>query len=514
MSMVQRITNYLKAGYPGLAIETTEEQRACADVIAAATAAEKGVAVWSATDGLRRVHPDVANVDQTDYLDAACAQRFPETVYIILDAQTWPVDRDPKLVRTIRDLLAWAPSAGSCVVFLGAAFKGHASFERFVSVLDYSLPSASDLRTIAENIRESAGKTANECPISNLEIRALGGLSTSEAENALALSLVETECFDAGVIYREKIAAVKKSGLLEIVDPDPRGLDAIGGLEALKDWITKRRRAYTPEAEAFGLPLPKGILLVGVPGTGKSLSARAIGTALGVPTLKLDIGSLYGSLVGESEQRTRDALALAEAMAPCVLWVDEIDKGLAGASGSGSNDSGVTRRVFGTVITWMQERKRPVFLVATANQVDGLPPEFLRKGRFDELFAVDLPNPTERAAILGIQMRRVKQTDIKANPLSLNDVIVATEGFTGSEIENLVNEAMFEAFSRGGKNNRLTIPDLVAAAKATVPLSVTAKEQIQTIRKWAETRARFASAPVAAEPAKAPGVRKLRKETV
>ncbi len=490
--MKKRLLNYFRAGFPGIAIQTAEEQRAIADVIAAAEENTQGVAVWSATEGLAWLKPVAKKVDQTEDLLAATGQRLKNAVIIFRDVQTWPIDRDPILNRSIRDILAWAPTERSCIVFVGPSFKPTPTFEKMIVVTDYTLPSEADLKKIADGIAKSASKDGKGSFDGNRDIlRALSGLSTTEAENALALSLIETTKFDSDVIYREKIAGVKKSGLLEIVNPDPAGLAAIGGLDSLKAWITKRKKAYTPEAEAFGLPSPKGILLVGVPGTGKSLSAKAIGTALGVPTIRLDIGALFNSLVGESEARTRDALALAEALSPCVLWVDEIDKGLAGSSGSGANDSGVTKRVFGTVISWMQERRRPVFLVATANDVTALPPEFLRKGRFDEIFAVDLPNETERREIFGIHLQKRKRTKLfeKMNGKAVD----LTQNFTGSEIEALIEEALFNAFDEG---RDITEADLIAAAKDTQPLAVTAKEKVDAIRSWAQSKARWASSRI------------------
>jgi SpoVK/Ycf46/Vps4 family AAA+-type ATPase len=265
-------------------------------------------------------------------------------------------------------------------------------------------------------------------------------------------------------------------------------LSGIGGLDEMKSYLKERSDSYGPEAEAYRLDAPEGILIVGVPGTGKSLTAKAVGTVFKVPTIKMDMGSLFNSLVGESESRTREALKLAEAMAPCVVWIDEIDKGLAGASGSGSNDSGVTKRVFGTIITWMQERKRPVFLVATANDVTSLPPELIR--RWDEIFAVDLPNRIEREEIFNIQLRKRGRMKMVVDRLMID----ATEGFTGSEIERVVKAAMFTAFSDSRREFNST--DMIAAARKTTPLSVTMKEKVDDIRKWAKTRARFASTPM------------------
>lgn len=494
--MLKRLTNYMRALYPGLAINTTEEPRAQADVIATAKALGRAVFTWSVTEGMRQVLPEVKVLDDTQDLVAACRVREENAVYVLRDVQTWPFDREPVLARAVRDLLAWAPGAGTCVVFIGPSLTPHPTWEKMVVPMDYTLPTPEDLGKVATAIADSAGKKYTPKDSDGVT-RALSGLTTPEAENALSLCMMEAGKFEPTVIYREKVQAVKRGGLLEVIDPDARGLAAIGGLEALKAWVLKRQRAYTPEAQKYGLPLPKGILLVGVPGTGKSLSAKCIGTAMGVPTIKLDVGALFNSLVGESEARTRQALALADSMAPCVLWTDEVDKGLAGANGSGNTGNEVTRRVFGTIINWMQDRKKPVFVVATANQVEGLPPEFLRKGRFDELFALDLPSATERAAILEIHLRLRKR-----NPEAfgaLGPVVKATEGYTGSEIETVVTEAMFNAFDDGGRE--FTAQDLLVAAKAMTPLSVTAKETIDSIRQWARTRARFASAPEDTQPA-------------
>lgn len=494
MDIQIRLANYFRAAFPCIAIQTTEEARAQKDVIAAARSRKLKIVTWSAVQGMHELiletdgedKPSVKEIEGTQDPIDAFAQRREKTVYIFRDPHTFPWASHPVLPRAFRELLQWAPTAGSSIVVIAPEFQPHPTVEKMVTVIDYTLPCSNDLRKICEGMAKSAKK---DLPITEELLSALGGLSTAEAENALALSLIETKGFDAKIVHREKIQAVRRTGLLEIIDADPAGLDAVGGLENLKAWINRRRRAYSKEARDFGLPLPKGVLFVGVPGTGKSLSAKAIGTALGVPTLKWDIGSAFNSLVGASESRTRDTLALAAAIAPCVLWIDEIDKGLAGAMGSGSGDSGVTRRVLGTVLSFMQERKRPVFVVATANQVENLPPELLRKGRFDEIFAVNLPREDEREQIIRIHLARRKRVLDHAN---IRLVAAATEGFTGSELENVIEEAMFSAFD---EKRDIMAADLIRAAKATTPLSVTAKEQVQGIVKWAETRARFASAP-------------------
>ena len=486
--MRKRLTNYFKASFPAIAIQTPEEKRAINDVISAAKETNKGVAVWSITEGLAWITPMAKRIDDTQDPNAAFSQRLENCVYILRDVQMFPFERDPMITRNLRDLIEWVPSVGSCVVMIGPSFTPHPTFEKMVVVTDYSLPDVHDLNKIAKGIAESASKKWNGDPD---VIRALSGLCTTEAENALALSLIETGKFDPDVIYREKVQGVKKSGLLEIIDPDPRGLDAVGGAFNLKNYIKKRIRAFTDAAIKYGLDIPKGILLVGVPGTGKSLFAKIVGIVFGLPTLRLDIGQLFNSLVGESESRTRAALQICEAQAPCVLWVDEIDKGLAGSSGSGANDSGVTKRVFGTIISWMVERKKTgkmVYLVATANDVTALPPEFLGKHRWDEIFAIDLPTDSEREEIFRIHLEKRNRNPEKFLP-DVN-LIKATAGFTGSEIESVIIEAMFNSFD---EDRELTTKDLIAAANDITPLSITAKEKIDSIRQWAQTRARFAS---------------------
>ena len=488
MDIIKKITNYLKAGYPCLSILTTEETRAITDVMQAAKTCNKKIMTWSASEGLRSIHPEVLQFSDTEDLMAALRElkeKEPEESVIVLrDVHSWPFDRDPFISRLLRDVINDAPSRGSCIILIAPDFKPYSAIEKMVTMIDYSLPDDTSLREIAKSISESAGK---KLPVTDEIIKALSGLSTAESENALALSIIETKTFSPDVIYREKVAAVKRSGLLEIVDPDPRGLDVIGGLENLKEWIKARKRAYSPEAEAYGLPSPKGVMLVGVPGNGKSLSAKAFGTALGIPTLKLDVGALFNSLVGESEAKTRESLALAEAISPCILWVDEVDKGLSGAQGSGANDSGVTRRVFGTLLSWMQEKKKPVFLVMTANQVESLPPEFLRKGRFDEIFSIDLPHTAEREEIASVIIKKLGRDPKKFN---LSEIANATKDYTGAEIEAVCTEALFHAFDKG---REITTKDIVTAAPDVIPISKTMPEKIDAIRKWGESRARPAS---------------------
>lgn len=486
--MKNRLKNYFKAAFLGVAVQTAEEKRIGADILGAAKEAGKALVKWTATEGMVNQFPTTKAIQNTEDPVPALGQRLPNTVYMFCDLANFPFDRDPILPRALRDLLTWAPSEGSCVIIVGPSFRPHPTLEKLIVVTDYALPSKADLTSIAESIAKSAGKKFNGDAEDVL--RALSGLSTTEAENALALSIVESGKFCPEIIYREKVAGVKKSGLLEIVDPDPRGLDAIGGLDVLKGWITKRKRAFTKEAEEYGLPIPKGVLLCGVPGTGKSLCAKAIGTALGVPTVKLDIGALYNSLVGETELRTREALKLAEAMAPCVLLIEELEKGMAGSSGAGSGDSGVSKRVLGTLLEWLQDRRRPVFLVASANSVEQLPPELLRKGRWSEIFAVDLPDAYDRSDIFKIHLKKRGRISLAEQITPDCGVVMVSDNFTGAEIEAVIEEAMFNAFD---KSRDIVAEDLVEAATDTSPLAETAPGKIAAVREWVQSHARLAS---------------------
>jgi hypothetical protein len=490
MNTVQKLTAYVRARYPGVALRTSEEQRACGDLLAVAKECGRSLYSWAHTTGLTQIAEAGEVLAQLktvpDSEDPIAAMRLMGTLrnalVVICDLQVFPVDRDPGLNRHLRDLLAQGPERNRCCVLLGAAFPLPATIEKLVSVVDYELPDDVARRAIADGIVATNAGKLNPSDVTDAVIRSLGGLTTTEAENALALSYVETKKLDPKVIYREKVGSVRRSGLLEIVDPDPRGLDAIGGFAALKTWNQKRVRAFGDDAAAFGLPAPKGVLIAGVPGTGKSLAAKAIGSALGLPTLRLDVGSLFGSLVGESEQRARSALALAEAISPCVLWLDEIDKGLSGSDGSG--DSGTTKRVIGTILSWLQERKASVFMVATANDVGSLPPELYRMGRWDAIWAVDLPMVEERAEIVQVLTAKYGR---KMSGKVCTTIAVQMTNFTGAEIEAAIVEGLYAAFDA---RRELTEADVINAAAEIVPLATMAKEKIDAVRKWSQQNAR------------------------
>jgi SpoVK/Ycf46/Vps4 family AAA+-type ATPase len=317
------------------------------------------------------------------------------------------------------------------------------------------------------------------------------GLTLSEAENAFARAMVEDGRLDSNdveVILEEKEQIIKKTGILEFVHSN-LNMDDVGGLENLKRWLKKRNKSWLESAQKYGLPSPKGVLITGVPGCGKSLISKAISAMWQLPLLRLDIGKIFSGIVGSSEENMRKAIKTAEAIAPSILWIDEIEKGFSGLHSNG--DSGTASRIFGHFLTWMQEKTKPVFVIATANNISNLPPEFLRKGRFDEVFFVDLPTHRERVEIFRVHLnKRLKDPSVigsfTVSEENLNKLADLTEGFIGAEIEQVVIDGLFEAFS---EDRSVTFEDFEKACKQTVPLSVTQAEQIQQIRKWANVRA-------------------------
>ena len=426
--MKTKLTNYIRAGYPGIYLVSNEESRVEAELKAIAKALKYSLYAWSATEGLTDTQDGSSRAAQ-DPLEAIQAiGELPDNSLILLrDLHMFLQDNNPVLVRALKDALTVGKTKGKVLIVLGCRQVLPPELEREFVLMDFSLPDRDTLGTVLDQICQSAKlKPPKDDPREQI-LDAASGLTCAEAENAFALSIVENKAVTALNVAQEKAQTVRKNGLLELVEVR-EGLADIGGLDCLKDWLVKRRDAFSKRAQQYGLPSPKGLLIVGIPGTGKSLTAKATASVFGRPLLKLDAGKLYGSLVGQSEQNLRTVIQTAEAIAPCVLWVDEIEKGLAGSKSSGSTDGGTSARVLGSLLSWLQEKRSPVFVVATANDVTQLPPELLRKGRLDEMFWVDLPNQQERETIWGIQIlrygRKPDQYDIKA-------LATASEGMTG-----------------------------------------------------------------------------------
>jgi SpoVK/Ycf46/Vps4 family AAA+-type ATPase len=491
--MRTQITNYIRAGYPGIYLVSHEESRVEGELKAVAKALKYQLHAWSSTEGL--VDTDSGSVKAcNDAMEAIGAiGELPEnTIVLLRDFHLFLQDSNPVLVRAVKDELLRAKTKGRCLVILGCRQVLPPELEREFVVLDFALPDKDQLGVVLDGICDSAKLKKLKGDDRDMVLDAATGLTSTESENAFALAVIESKRVDPGIVAREKAATVKKNGVLEIVTVKET-LDSIGGLDVLKNWLIQRKDAFSQRAREYGLPSPKGLLIVGVPGTGKSLTAKATASILGRPLLKLDAGRLFGGLVGQSEGNLRAALATAEAIAPCVLWIDEIEKAFSGSKSSGSTDGGTSSRVFGGFISWMQERTKPVFVVATANDVTALPPEFLRKGRWDDLFFVDLPNQEEREQIWRIQIQRHGRDWSHYDTVALAK---ASEGYTGAEIEQAYIDALYAAFAENREPGMIEIGKALAEA---VPLSKLMADSITGLRKWAIGRCRMATAPVKEE---------------
>lgn len=506
-----QLKEYVKAGYAGVYIVSYEDDRINSAVKEVAEGLKRGLFIWQHHTGLVNATTGKATDADAGALDAVSLlhqlrtralddpQGKDKAVYILQDFHL-QIGEDPMVLCLLKDVLKLFKDSYRTVIITGCRLVMKPELEHEIVVIDSPLPDAAQLTAVVSNILKGSGKTASDESVSDA-VKAAAGMTTVEAENAFALSLVRSGQLDKDVVYREKTAVVRKSGLMEVVESGIK-LDDVGGLDLLKGWILARRRVFTPEARTYGLPMPRGLLVVGVPGCGKSLVAKAVASALGCPLLKLDIGKLFGSLQGQTESQWRQAIAVAEAVAPCVVWLDEIEKSLSGSGSSEMTDGGTTSRLFGSILTWMQEHRSPVFIMATANDVSRLPAELLRKGRFDEIFSVDLPTSEERHMIWGIQLSKYGRVPDK---FDVPRLVSASEGFTGSEIEVAVIEGLTRAFSENGREPNTD--DMLQAVEASTPLSKTAGERISAIRAWGKTRARPATSAVAQAPVRAAGRR-------
>lgn len=497
--MKQTLDIYIRARYPLLWVVTPEEERALRELTALAEdeRQRKRLWLWSATEGLINpalptAKPDTSKRDPLQLLNAIMEDE-DKAIWVLRDFH--PFLREPNVIRKVREAAFAIRKSNKTIILLSPLLKIPTELEKEVTVVDFALPSAEQLNQMLEEIIASV-RRAGKVEV-NLDKRQRGklvqaclGLSENEAKDAIAKAIIQAESRLDGdaieAVTAEKQQIIRKSGLLEFYASEER-IANVGGLETLKGWLRKRERAFSAEARAFGLPEPKGILLVGVQGCGKSLVAKAVANSWRMPLLRLDVGRLFSSLVGSSEENLRNAIKVAESIAPVVLWVDEIEKGFSGVGSSNISDAGTAARVFGSFITWLQEKKAPVFVIATANAVHHLPPELVRKGRFDEIFFVDLPDAHERAAIWQIHLsKRNRQPE----QFDLSNLAMASEGLSGAEIEQAVIAGLYEAFD---KNRPLVMGDLLEVLQETVPLSQMMAEEIEALRTWAKQRARRAS---------------------
>jgi len=495
--MRDQISHYIRAGYSGLYLVSHEEQRVEAEIKAVATGLQHGLFAWSITEGLIDIKKGTVREcnDPMEVLNAV-TELPDDSILLLRDFHQFFDDPNPVLIRRLKDQLRESRTTGKTLVVLGCRINLPPELEREFTVIDIALPGSDELNTVLKGIAESREQPMPKPETIAELLDAARGMTTTEAENAFALSVVEYGELNATLIAREKAQAVKKNGILELIEAKET-LEDIGGLDQLKDWLLKRKEAFSPRARKYGLPMPKGLMIMGISGTGKSLTAKATSAVLGVPLLKLDAGRIFAGLVGQSESNLRSVIQTAEAIAPVVLWIDELEKGFSGSKSSGATDGGTSARVFGSLISWLQEKTAPVFVVATANDVSQLPPEMLRKGRWDELFFVDLPNRDEREMIWGIQIakhgRDTRQFD-------LAQLSKSTDGLTGAEIEQVFIDAMYRAFAEEEEPSDFTVGEVLVDF---VPLSKLMAEQITGLRQWAKGRARNATTQ--------PSERKLRR---
>ena len=492
------------ARYPLIYIVSSEEVRVEEELRQIAVAREIKLVAWSCTQGfaaLAGTHKTGDIKDPAKALDHI-AEAEGAGLFVLRDFHAFV--GVPNVVRKLRDLAHELKKTRKNVVLLSPVMKIPPEIDKEMAVLDWNLPDRSEIGGQLDELMNDARAEARDknvpsevylgdaATVEGRErlVESALGLTLVEARNAFAKSLVGVnKRLDVNTVLGEKKHIIRKSGILEFYEAQEK-LGDIGGLEILKEWLQKRRHAFTDKARAFGLPLPKGILLIGVPGCGKSLTAKAVGAAWQMPLLRLDVGKIFGGLVGSSEENIRKVIATAEAIAPAILWLDEMEKGFSGTGSSNMSDGGTTSRVFGTFVTWLQEKTAPVFVIATANNVTQLPPELLRKGRFDEIFFVDLPTSDERKEILSIHLRK-KGRD--PGVVDMARLVAQTEEYSGSELEQVVISAMYDAFDQNSDERELSTDQLLHSAKEIVPLSVTMQEGIAGMRLWARTRARMAS---------------------
>jgi SpoVK/Ycf46/Vps4 family AAA+-type ATPase len=490
MSFSDEFELLLRARYSLIYIPTREEERVESAIAQSAKQqGNRGIYIWDFVDGYQG-NPNDAGFGRRNPLQALeLAEKLPETVpaiFILRDFHRF-LD-DVAIARKLRNLARLLKSQPKNIVILSPQVSIPDDLSEVLTIVEFPLPGQVEIKAELERLLASTGKSLEKKVLDDF-VRSCQGLSMERIRRVLARAIAthgELQPDDVELILEEKRQTIRQTQILDFY-PAIEKISDIGGLDNLKDWLIRRGSAFSERARQYGLPHPRGLLLVGIQGTGKSLTAKAIAHHWHLPLLRLDVGRLFAGLVGESESRTRQMIQLAEALAPCVLWIDEIDKAFSGFDGKG--DSGTTSRVFGTFITWLSEKTSSVFVVATANNIQSLPPEMLRRGRFDEIFFVGLPNQDERREIFAVHLSRLRPHNLKS--YDLDRLAYETPDFSGAEIEQILIEAMHIGFSQ---NRDFTTEDVLEAASQLVPLARTAREQIEFLQEWAASgKARLAS---------------------
>ncbi|BAQ67050.1 AAA family ATPase [Geminocystis sp. NIES-3709] len=488
MSFSQELDTYLRARFTLMILVTQEEERAIQTVKQVCNQNQRPCLSWDVADGFQSLTNDKASLPTAKDALTALEQiekASTDALFVLKDFHDcWKNDTIKRKLRSVAQRLKLTKKSILITSPLNAI---PAELKDEAVMVEFPLPKEIELETVLNSLAKTPGVKVNLTPLGKEKlIQAALGLTTAQAQRVFAKAIVSNgrlDDRDINIVTEEKKQIIRESQALEFYAVHETPND-VGGLEILKQWLRLRERAFSQEARDYGLPAPKGIALIGIPGTGKSLTAKMIGGLWRLPLLKLDIGSLFGSLVGQSEERTRQALQLAETVAPCVLWIDEMEKAFA----SGGLDGGTSTRVFGTILTWMQEKTAPCFVVATANNISQLPPELLRKGRFDEIFFLDLPTKAEREEILAVHLKKRNRFPEDFDIKTLSGIC---EGYVGAEIEQAIIDAMYLGFNQ---NREFNNQDVTKALKNQVPLSVSQKETIELLRNWLkEGRAQSAS---------------------
>lgn len=503
MQVAQEIETLIRARYPILYLISSEETRVQNLLVEIAHARQKKIYEWSCNTGLVPAGTSIQSQrsrnnptrEPLQALDQVIEQVEP-ALFVFKDLHPFLTRNQYAVIRKLKEIALQLKNSFKTILIISPVLEIPAELEKEITVLNFPLPSREELAGLLERILEEIKQfkrvkvDLDDAGRERL-LQAALGLTLGEAENVFAKIIVKVERLtgeDVAEVFAEKQQIIRKNGLLEYYSTSETFAE-VGGMALLKDWLKKRTAAFTEAARRFGLPSPKGILLLGVQGCGKSLCAKAVSSQWQLPLLRFDMGRMFGSLVGSSEENVRRAIAVAESVSPAILWVDEIDKAFAGAQGSGIADGGTTARVLGTFLTWLSEKTAPVFVVATANDISYLPPELLRKGRFDEIFFVDLPSVREREEIFGIHLVKRGREPARFDAVAL---AAASSDFSGAEIEEAIISALFDAFSG---QEELTTEHVLVSLQQTVPLARTLDQHIERLRTWAHGRARGASPP-------------------
>ncbi|MHB8764769.1 MAG: AAA family ATPase [Deferrisomatales bacterium] len=492
MDVREELSILIRSRQPVISFVTGEEERGRELVRSVADELNhRELFSWNTVAGFRKLSQGTNPLDEGRMDPLTALQRIEayrgDAMFVLEDFHAF--FEQAVVVRMLRNLIFGLRSTRKTLILMSPFFKLPPELRDDVAQVFLPLPGYDALRKLLHEICESRDVKVDLSRESEEKlVKSALGLTENQSRGVFVKSILKHQVLDQSAIQlvlSEKQKIIRKDEVLEFF-PARERINDIGGLDNLKEWLKKRDKAFSDRAKDYGLPNPKGILIIGVQGTGKSLTAKATSALWRLPLLRMDLGKVFGSLVGESEERIRKALALAETISPCILWIDEIEKAFSGLSSTG--DSGTSARVFGTFLTWMQEKENPVFVIATGNDIANLPPELMRKGRFDEIFFVDLPSYEERAEIFRVHLSKVRPVIRNYDvPMLAGE----TEGFSGAEIEQAIINAMYNAFDEAERE--FSTEDILRGIREVIPISKLMAERIEKLREWAAERTRRAN---------------------